>query len=385
MNKVERILNTFLRVNIDFLPSQITFADRTRNPEIAKGLGLSNAEDLDEYLENHLDFLFLKYDKPLFLRNDIELMRKLEAEGIVGLDEDNKIVYDIWGMGIKIGEEGFYFCYSPFQGNHEANKKAKPFLPGDFNLDLLDMPPEQAVKEFIAPDPLQKNNFELLMQEAEVIKDNILPIPSGYFGIWERTNGMLGLRENLMLSLTSPEVVLEMYEKITDYKIKVARELIRLGFTVCHHGDDLAFQTSSFFSVDLYKKLLFPYHKKLFQVYRDAGVNLLYHSCGNITPFIPHLIEAGITALEPIQPCMDLNYLKKNFGEELIFMGGIDTQDILPFGTPEDVKKHTKEVICALGKNGGYIIAPAQEIMKDVPIENIVALIDTIKKERHNF
>jgi len=382
MNKIERILRTINREETDYLPSQITFADRTRNAEIAKGLGLKNAETLDEYLGNHLDFIFLKYDKPLFFRNDLDLMRELQAEGIVGLDEENKIVYDIWGMGVKIGEEGFYYCYSPFQGNKEANKKARPFLPPGFNLDLLDMEPGQAVKEFIPPDPVAKGSFEALKDDWDLIRDSVLAIPSGYFGIWERANGMLGFGENLAYLATDPDITEEMYEKITHYKIKVAHELIKMGFRVCHHGDDLAFQTSSFFSKEMYIKMLLPYHKKLFKVYRDAGVKIMYHSCGNITPFIPHLIDAGVDILEPVQPCMDLNNLKDNFGANLIFMGGIDTQTVLPFGTPKKVKKHVRDVIDILGRGGGYIIAPSQEIMKDVPIQNVVALIEAIKEER---
>ena len=382
MNKIERIIKTLNRGNVDYLPSQITFAERTRNKEIAEALGLKNEEELDDYLENHLDFIFLKYDKPLFFRNDLDLMRKLEDEGIVGLDEENKIVYDIWGMGIRIGEEGFYFCYSPFQGDKESNKRAKPFLPPSFNLDLLDMGPKKAVKEFSPPEPTANGNFEALKEDWALIKDKVIAIPSGYFGIWERANGMLGFKENLMYHILDPEIVEEMYEKITEYKIKVARELIKMGFKVCHHGDDLAYQTSSFFSKEMYIKMLLPYHKRLFKVYKDAGVKIIYHSCGNITPFIPELIDAGVDVLEPVQPCMDLKYLKDKFGKDLIFMGGIDTQSILPFGTPNEVKKHVKEVISILGRDGGYIIAPSQEIMKDVPIKNIIALIEAIKEER---
>jgi uroporphyrinogen decarboxylase len=382
MNKIERIIKTLNRENVDYLPSQITFADRTRNKEIAEALGLKNDEALDDYLENHLDFIFLKYDKPLFFRNDLDLMRKLEDEGIAGLDEENKIVYDIWGMGIRIGEDGFYYCYSPFQGDKEANKRAKPFLPPSFNLDLLDMEPKQAVKEFNPPEPTAKGNFEALKEDWDLIKDNVLAIPSGYFGIWERTNGMLGFKENLTYLILEPDTVEEMYEKITEYKIKVAHELIKMGFKVCHYGDDLAFQTSTFFSKEMYIKMLLPYHKRLFKVYKDAGVKIIYHSCGNVTPFLPELIDAGVDVLEPVQPCMDLNYLIDNFGKDLIFMGGIDTQNILPFGTPNEVKKHVKDVISILGRYGGYIIAPSQEIMKDVPIKNIIALIEAIKKER---
>lgn len=385
MNKTDRIIKLLNREDIDYLPSQITFTDRTRDTEIAKALGLRDEGELYNYLENHLKFLFLKNDKPLFLKNDLELMRKLEGEGIVGLDEENKIVYDIWGMGVSITEEGFYFCYSPFQGNKEANERAKPFLPPSFNKDLLDMEPKQAVKEFNPPDPKIKGNFESLKSEVDLLQGDILGIPSGYFGIWERTNGMLGLKENLVYPLTEPEIVIEMYEKITDYKIKVAQELIKMGFLVCHHGDDLAFQTSSFFSLEMYKKMLLPYHKKLFKIYKNAGAKIIYHSCGNVTPFIPYLIDAGVDVLEPVQPCMDLKYLKNNFGKDLVFMGGINTQKILPFGTPFEVKKHVKEVIRTLGKDGGYIIAPSQEIMKDVPLSNIIALIEAIKEERYSI
>ena len=383
MNKIERILKTINREDIDYLPSYITFADRTCKMRVAKSLKLNSEEALDDYLQSHLDFIFLNYDKPLFFRNDINLMRKLENKGIVGVDEKNKIVYDKWGMGIRIGEEGFYCCYSPFQGNKEANERAKPFLPKSFNLDLLDMELKQAVKEFTPPDPLAKENFEDLKEDWSLIKDNVLAVTSGYLGIWERTIWMLGFTEALTYLLSEPNIIEEMYEKITEHKIKIAHELIRMGFKVCHHGDDLSFQTSGFFSKEMYSKTLLPYHKKLFKVYKDANVKMVYHSCGNVTPFIPELIDAGVDVLEPVQPCMDFKYLKDNFGKDIVFMGGIDTQKILPFGTPFEVKKHVKEVIRTLGKDGGYIIAPSQEVMKDVPLSNIIALIEAIKEERY--
>jgi uroporphyrinogen decarboxylase len=109
----------------------------------------------------------------------------------------------------------------------------------------------------------------------------------------------------------------------------------------------------------------------------------MMHSCGNITDYIPDLIEIGLDALEPVQPCMNLEYLKAEFGDRLTLWGGIDTQQLLPFGTPEEVAAEAARVIRILGKGGRHIIAPSQEIMADVPIENIVALLNTIKKERY--
>ena len=79
---------------------------------------------------------------------------------------------------------------------------------------------------------------------------------------------------------------------------------------------------------------------------------------------------------------MDLKYIKKEFGKYITFWGGIDTQNILPYGTPTQVKKLASETIRTLGKGGGYIIATAQEVMKDVPLENVRALVETIVSER---
>lgn len=106
------------------------------------------------------------------------------------------------------------------------------------------------------------------------------------------------------------------------------------------------------------------------------------HSCGDITEFLPDLIDVGLDVLEPVQPCMNLDLLKKEYGKDLVFFGGIDTQELLPYGSPEDVKEMAVETIRTLGKGGGYIIAPSQEIMNDVPLENIVALVETILDER---
>jgi uroporphyrinogen decarboxylase len=79
---------------------------------------------------------------------------------------------------------------------------------------------------------------------------------------------------------------------------------------------------------------------------------------------------------------MDLPLIKSKYGKDLTFWGGIDTQQLLPFGSPEDVRREAGATIRLLGKGGGHIIAPSQEVMKDVPLANIVALLETIKAER---
>jgi uroporphyrinogen decarboxylase len=383
MTRYERLVRLINREDVDYLPSQITFAERTRCAAIAKQLGLGSADELDGFLENHIQLPFSRYDMPLFLRNDLDLMRRLDREGLAGLDEEGRTVYDVWGMGIRIGEEGFYYNYSPFRGDGEANRRARPFLPACFDADLLDMPPAEAVKRFQPPDPAVAVNLDPLIQEIDTYRaEGIYAAPSGYFGIWERCNGMLGFAENTLYMAAEPDITLAMFERITEYKIRLAHELLKLGLPLYHHGDDLGFQTSTFFSEGMFKELLLPCLKRLFKVYKDAGRKVAYHSCGNITKMIPHLIEAGVDVLEPVQNCMDFAYLKDAFGRDLVFWGGIDTQTVLPYGTPQEVRDHTRSVMRTLGRGGGLIIGPSQEIMSDIPIANIVAMVETIREER---
>jgi uroporphyrinogen decarboxylase len=88
-----------------------------------------------------------------------------------------------------------------------------------------------------------------------------------------------------------------------------------------------------------------------------------------------------MTVLEPLQPVMDFEFLKREYGKDLIFFGGIDTQ-VMPFISAEETRELTRNTIRTLGKGGGYIIAPSQELMNDIPLENITAMVETIREER---
>ncbi|HXK45243.1 MAG TPA: uroporphyrinogen decarboxylase family protein, partial [bacterium] len=104
------------------------------------------------------------------------------------------------------------------------------------------------------------------------------------------------------------------------------------------------------------------------------------HSCGYIIPIIPDLIELGLDILHPVQPeAMDIYYLKKEFGTDLSFCGGISTQDLLVRGTPEQVRNEVKRLKETMGKGGGYILEPGITIQADVLAHNLFAMIDEAK------
>ena len=151
-----------------------------------------------------------------------------------------------------------------------------------------------------------------------------------------------------------------------------------MDFDALHFGDDLGTQLGTFFSPRLFRDLLKPLYKRLWGVWKEAGKFVMMHSCGRVMDLLPDLVEIGLDVLEPVQPCNDLEVLKARYGDRLTFWGGIDTQRLLPFGTPDEVRREAARVIRTLGHGGGHIIGPSQEVMKDVPLENIVALLETI-------
>jgi uroporphyrinogen decarboxylase len=116
----------------------------------------------------------------------------------------------------------------------------------------------------------------------------------------------------------------------------------------------------------------------MFEKVKNAGKFIALHSCGNIEALFPDLIDIGLDVYQTFQPeIYDIQAVKRKYGKDLAFWGGISTQRVLPFGTSEDVKRVTRETIKILGPDGGYIIGPTHAIPGDTPPENIVALVET--------
>jgi len=380
LTKEERVLNIINRKEVDYLPSHITFADRSRDEEISIALGLSGAHELDEYLENHLFLTLTLQDKPLFFRDIKDVINDLHARGLANPDWDNNVVYDNWGVGIKVGAGSFFASFHPLQGKTTEN--IAKFMPKHLPRNsYMSTDVEEAVKNYCAPEINVPGNFDDWKNDLAKYSGQFLVWPSGYFGIYERSYAIMGWNEFMLNIAGNPKVVEELMDKVTDYKVEHAKKMVETGFKIAHHGDDFGTQFGSFFSKDMFMKYIFPRLKREWKVFTDAGLPIMLHSCGNISEFIPELIGIGLKILEPVQPCMDLEFLKREYGKDLIFFGGINTQ-VLPYISARETKELTRNAIRILGKGGGMIIAPSQELMNDVPIENIKALVETIKEER---
>jgi len=148
-------------------------------------------------------------------------------------------------------------------------------------------------------------------------------------------------------------------------------------------GDDLGMQTGPMMSPKMYCEFFKPRHKLLWNRAKElADVKVMLHCCGGVRELLPHLIEAGLDAINPVQiSCsgMDAGQLKVEFGSELTFWGGgCDTRDVLPNGTPQQVAEHVKKQVETLRPGGGFVFQQVHNILANVPPENITAMLDAV-------
>jgi len=189
------------------------------------------------------------------------------------------------------------------------------------------------------------------------------------------TRGMERLMEDLVLR---PAFAEKFFDKVVHMDLACMDLMLenpRLdGFLL---GSDWGGQDKLLMGPRIWRNILKPRYKRLFQRVRDAGKYLFLHSCGCIEAIIPDLIDMGLQVLNPVQPeCMDIRKLKREYGKHLCFWGGISTQKTLPYGTPDELREELREVLAFMRKGGGYILAPAQHLQLDVPLENIQAFIE---------
>ena len=201
--------------------------------------------------------------------------------------------------------------------------------------------------------------------------------------------GIRDVAEWDMATATAPEYVKYVFEKQTDIAlVNLARLKEKAGdkidvIFVC--GTDFGTQISTFCSVDTFRDLYMPYYKKVNGwIHKNTDWKTFKHSCGAIEPLIPELIESGFDILNPVQCSavgMDPATLKSKYGKDIVFWGGgVDTQVLLPFGTPDKIKEQVKQRCEIFGKDGGFVFNAIHNIQAGTPTENIVAIFDALKE-----
>ncbi len=189
--------------------------------------------------------------------------------------------------------------------------------------------------------------------------------------------GIDKMLENLILRPDIPGYIMDRIAEVHIENIRRVMDIAGDKIDMVYSYDDLAGQQGLLISPQLWKNTVRIRQKKLFSLAWSYGKPLMYHCCGNICPLLEDLIDIGVDVLNPIQPLafeMDFETLKKTYGSRLSFHGGIDIQQLLPYGTPQQVADEVEKAKKVLGEGGGYILAPAHHVQADTPLENILAL-----------
>jgi uroporphyrinogen decarboxylase len=194
-----------------------------------------------------------------------------------------------------------------------------------------------------------------------------------------------GMERWLTDLVSDPRLVEELLERLQGFDLEVARLAVKRQVGVVWLGSDIASQRGMIISPALWRRLFKPRMAQLIAAIKGAAPQMLvaYHSCGAIRPVIPDLIEVGVDILNPIQPLakdMSPREIKRDFGAALTLHGALDVQQLMPYGTPAQVRDQVCRLMDALAPGGGYIFGPAHALQPDVPLANIEAMLSAARE-----
>ena len=208
----------------------------------------------------------------------------------------------------------------------------------------------------------------------------------GEFGgnILEGAQGLRGWERFMMDMALDPKLAQALTQKLADhYVANLRRYLDAVGnyVQIIQMGDDLGTQRGPQMSPDMYRSIIKPAHRQVYEYIKThSDLYIFLHTCGSIYKLIPDLIEVGVDILNPVQISavdMDPARLKREFGQDVVFWGGgANTQHVLPDATPEEVRRHVRELIEIFAPGGGYVFCQVHNIQANVPPENVVAMFE---------
>ena len=280
--------------------------------------------------------------------------------------------HDEWGIGWRMPlSEGFYYDM--------------------FDYPLRDITSPADVAHYPWPDPVEPSRFVGLAEETKRVHDvekRAVILGGLTAGILEMAAFMMGYDNFYSALVLNPKTVTAIFDKVLELKLayweKVLAECGQYVDVVCE-ADDLAGQNDLLISPKTYRELIKPRHTKLFTfIKKQAPVKVWMHSCGAVRKIIPDFIESGVDILNPVQvnaAGMDTLELKREFGKEIVFWGGgVDTQFILPNGTPKQVKDEVRRRLDDLMPGGGFVFGTVHNVQADVPPENFLAMWEALQE-----
>ena len=356
MTNEERILRTIRRQPVDRIPIFFGFSDAKTEKLFAEKLSM-DLDTLRKLVDSDLKRCFLMDDLQMHL-GDAQLVEYALEKGFAEKRVEHNILYDRWGVGWALDSVG-----------------QRPMNPPISN--------KENILNFVTPEIEKEGQFYLVEKNFKKYKENgyAVIIPQ-FYAIFEKAWTLMGY-ENFLIQCYENRALIETFlDKLTDYRVKMAEKIVEYEITCGHTGDDYGTQRGPAMSLNLWRELFKPRLKRIWEVYKKKNIPVIHHSCGDCRIYLDDMIEIGLDVLNPVQAsAMPLDELKRNYGDKLTFFGGVDCQEILTAGTPDDVRKNVHDTVSILGKNGGLILSPTN-VMDNVPMENLKALIYSINEYR---
>jgi len=286
-------------------------------------------------------------------------------------EDGSQVTFDAAGnVTLRMPAGGYYFdpVYSPLAD-------ATSIRDIDERMD--------AIETYDSPQHLDKS-YEELAAQAKALREGTDYLLVGFFGghIFQASQSLRGWEAFLVDLMVNPALAEALMDRLVEANLqRFERFAGTIGryVDVVHFEDDLGMQDRPLLRPSLYRKLVKPYHKRLFEFAKlRCNAHILFHTDGAVAPLIPDFIEMGVNALNPVQVSaagMDTKELKEEFGKEIAFWGGgCDSQTVLPCGTPQQVMDEVERRIDDLAPGGGFVFAPIHNIQAGVPIDNVVAM-----------
>jgi uroporphyrinogen decarboxylase len=362
MTAKERFKKTLVNEVPDRLPMDLIWP-RIETIEVLKSHFKTNSKE-EVFKKLGIDFRWI--DIPVIYP---EFAKKINGKlggdapggGETYIFHDKQTFEDQWGIVQRVGDDGKYLEW-----------KDGPLVGKE---NLLD---------WVLP--------EVIYSSCNQISKNLIPFKD-YVTVTEiefpfkLAWHIAGFEHLSMMMINKPDFVEELYDKLYSFQTKKAVLAAQAGYDIVAVVGDVAGQLGMMFSPALFERFDVPRFTHLISEIKKTNpeTKILYHSDGNIESIIPMLIKCGIDILNPIQSaCMDPALIKKTFGDRLTFHGTISVQDTIPNATIQDVRNEVIERIITVGHNGGFIVSPENSIPYDAPLENILAVYETVSNFDYN-
>jgi len=266
-------------------------------------------------------------------------------------------------------------------GTTLRNWKHAASTPEFLDFTIIDPDTWKKAKERMVPSK-DRIDWKFLEKNYKTWRENENWLTANlFFGFDVTHSWVVGTERILMAMIENPEWIRDIFA----HELKISLALFDMiwdagyEFDSIFWCDDMGYKGTQFFSIDMYRELLKPYHKKAVEWAHKKGIKAHLHSCGNVNPIIPELIEIGVDALNPLEvkAGMDPLHLKKLYGDEWVLHGGVNA---LLWDKPEKIKEEMSRVIPVLKENGGYIFSSDHSVPSSVSLEDFKHIIEHAKK-----